>query len=35
MTLADDLFGKQLNNTTNNPISDAAGALNLRLYLVL
>ena len=33
-TLADGLFGKQLNNITKNPISDAAGALDLPLYLV-
>ena len=34
MTLIDGLFGEQLNNITKNPISDAAGALNLPLYLV-
>ena len=34
VTLADSLFGKQLNNVTKNPISDAAGALDLPLYLV-
>ena len=34
MTLGDGLFGKQLNNITKIPISDAAGALDLPLYLV-
>ena len=34
MTLVDALFRKQLNNITMNPISDAAGALDLSLYLV-
>ena len=34
MTLVGGLFGKQLNNITKNPISDAAGALDLALYLV-
>ena len=34
MTLLDDLFKEQLNNITKNPISDAAGALDLPLYLV-
>ena len=33
MILVDGLFGKQLNKT-KNPISDAAGALDLRLYSV-
>ena len=34
MTLVDGFFGKQLNNITENPISDAAGVLTLPLYLV-
>ena len=34
MTLVDALFGKQLNNITKNPISDAGGALDLPLYLL-
>ena len=29
LVLDDGLFGKQLNNITKNPISDAAGALDL------
>ena len=34
MKLGNGLLGKQLNNITKNPISDAAGALDLPLYLV-
>ena len=34
MKLVDGLFKKQLNNITKSPISDAAGALDLPLYLV-
>ena len=34
MTLVESLFGKQLNNITKNPISDAVGFLDLSLYLV-
>ena len=34
MTLVDGLFGKQLNNITKNPTSDAVEALDLPLYLV-
>ena len=34
MTLVDGVFEKQLNNIRKNPISDAAGALDVPLYLV-
>ena len=34
MILVDGLFGKQLNNITNNPISNATAALDLPLDLV-
>ena len=34
ITLVDGLFGGQLNNITKNPVSDAAGVLDLPLYLV-
>ena len=34
VTLIDDLFRKQLNKITKNPILDAAGAQDLSLYSV-
>ena len=33
VTLVDELFGKQFNNITKNPLSDVADALDLPLYL--
>ena len=33
VTLVDDLFGKQFNNITKNPLSDVTDALDLPLYL--